>query len=108
MLVLGSGMVAGPLVDYLHGSSQKYQVTIASNVQSEAEALAKKRERITVTNLDVRDAEALGRLIRASDCVVSFIPATLHPIVAELCVAEKKNLVTASYVSPQIAALHDK
>jgi saccharopine dehydrogenase-like NADP-dependent oxidoreductase len=32
----------------------------------------------------------------------------MHPLVAELCLAEKKNLVTASYVSPAMKAMADK
>ena len=37
----------------------------------------------------------------------SLVPTTLHTIVARQCVDAKTNLVTASYVSPELASLHD-
>ena len=34
--------------------------------------------------------------------------ATLHPHVAEFCIQNKTNLITASYVSPEIQALDER
>jgi saccharopine dehydrogenase-like NADP-dependent oxidoreductase len=38
----------------------------------------------------------------------SLVPAPLHPAVAEICIAKGKNLVTASYVSPEMKLLHQR
>ena len=41
------------------------------------------------------------------DIVVSLVPAAFHPPVARAAIKYKKNMVTASYVLPEMAALHD-
>ena len=38
----------------------------------------------------------------------SLLPYDLHPTVAELCIKHKKNMVTASYVSPIMRELHNR
>ncbi|KAJ3338033.1 hypothetical protein HDU91_001330 [Kappamyces sp. JEL0680] len=103
ILLLGSGFVAQPLVDYLL-RNPFYSVTIASNVREEAIALAQGHKHASVVPLDVKNQDQLGALVAAHDVVVSFIPATMHPVVAEACLKHGKNLVTASYISPAMKA----
>jgi alpha-aminoadipic semialdehyde synthase len=50
----------------------------------------------------------LEGLVKDADVVVSLLPAPLHPMVAELCIGNRKNMVTASYVSPAIKELHSR
>jgi alpha-aminoadipic semialdehyde synthase len=38
----------------------------------------------------------------------SYVPHTLHPVVAKQCVAHKVNMVTASYVSPALKVIGRK
>lgn len=38
--------------------------------------------------------------------MISYVPAFLHPHIARACISAKKHLVTASYVSPEMAAFH--
>ncbi|KAJ3196917.1 hypothetical protein HK101_007282 [Irineochytrium annulatum] len=104
VLLLGSGYVATPLVDYLL-RSKNVQVTIASNATEEATRLSNGRPAAPVVSLNVSDKSKLSSLISDHNVVVSFIPATLHPIVAERCLEAKKHLVTASYISPAMKAL---
>nr|KAJ3417907.1 hypothetical protein HK105_000609 [Polyrhizophydium stewartii] len=107
VLLLGSGYVAGPLVDYLLRLPGVH-VTIASNALDEANRLARGRKTTTVVPLDVANTEELSALVAGHDVVVSFIPATMHPTVAEQCLQHKKHLVTASYISPAMAALDER
>lgn len=104
ILILGAGYVAGPLVDVLHRRDDNH-ITIASQFRHEAEGLAGGRARIDVAELDVNDAEALGRLVAGHDLVVSFIPYLFHLRVAEQCLKHGKHLVTASYEQPAMKAL---
>ncbi|KAI8607219.1 LYS9, Saccharopine dehydrogenase, lysine biosynthesis pathway, partial [Chytriomyces sp. MP71] len=76
----------------------------ASNSAAEARSLSAGRPQAPTAHLDVSDANSLGKLVREHDVVVSFVPATLHPVVAEHCINEKKHLVTASYLSPAMKA----
>ena len=54
------------------------------------------------------DVEQRNDGIRNTDIVVSMLPASMHILLAEDCVFQGKNMVTASYVSEDIAALNDK
>ncbi|KAI8847219.1 Saccharopine dehydrogenase-domain-containing protein [Chytridium lagenaria] len=107
VLLLGSGYVAAPLVDYLLRSKDNH-ITIASNSLDEARKLSQNRSTTTVQPLDVSDHSSLSSLVSSSDIVVSFVPASLHPIVAEKCIELKKHLVTASYISPAMKKLNDR
>ena len=121
VLLLGSGMVASPLVEYLL-RSKDFHVTvglffshtpflivpIASNVMSDAQKLIAGKEHAQAVQLDIHDANALLSLIHNADAVVSFVPAPFHPIVAEACIEAKKHMVTASYISPAMRDLNQK
>ncbi|KAI8906263.1 Saccharopine dehydrogenase-domain-containing protein [Gorgonomyces haynaldii] len=101
ILLLGSGFVAKPLVDYLLRHDHNI-VTIATNNQEEGVHLSEHRLRAPVVPLDVSNDTELLSLIENHDIVVSFVPATLHPVVAQKCIQAKKHLVTASYISPKM------
>lgn len=107
VLLLGSGFVAKPLVDYLL-RDKNIMVTIASNDNDEAAALSRGQKNTLLAPLNVSDSVALGALVQNHHIVVSFVPATLHPLVAEQCLTFKKNLVTASYISPAMNAYHER
>ena len=47
----------------------------------------------------------LRAAVKPGDVVVSFLPATRHVEIAELCLARKAHLFTSSYVSPEMARL---
>ncbi|CAG8691904.1 3722_t:CDS:10, partial [Acaulospora morrowiae] len=107
ILLLGSGFVAKPLIDYLV-KQKDFELTIASNIIAEANALARGDERIKVVELDVKNNIKLSELVKGSDAVVSLIPASLHHIVAEACILYKKHMITASYISPEMRELDDR
>eukprot|EP00158_Paraphelidium_tribonemae_P006747 Partr_v1_DN27959_c0_g1_i2_m11212 putative saccharopine dehydrogenase len=106
VLLLGSGRVSLPLVDHFSGKDG-CQLTIASNAENELDYLYKsaKGNAPVLAHVDVSNERVLSRLIKDADLVVSFVPAFLHYPVAKKCVEHKKNLVTASYLSPEIASL---
>jgi len=52
-----------------------------------------------------KDTEKLARLVAAHDLSISLLPAPLHPVVADLCVKQRKHMVTTSYVSPAMKKL---
>ncbi|MFT5233378.1 MAG: saccharopine dehydrogenase (NADP+, L-glutamate forming) [Candidatus Krumholzibacteriia bacterium] len=103
ILVLGAGMVAGPLIKNLLGHD--FQLTVTSLALSEAEDLVAGHPNGSPQTLDLSDAEALSSMVSAHDLVISLVPYGLHPLVAKQCLAHKKHMVTASYVSPEMAAL---
>jgi alpha-aminoadipic semialdehyde synthase len=54
----------------------------------------------------LRDVKTLEVLIRQANVVVSFFPATFHPMVAQMCIVCGSNLVTASYESNAMRDMH--
>ncbi|KAI8803017.1 Saccharopine dehydrogenase-domain-containing protein [Cladochytrium replicatum] len=109
VLLLGSGYVSAPVVDYLLRDSQ-VNVTIGTNKLEEADALAAQRDtsRVRTAVVNVTDPASLDPLIAAHDIVVSLVPATFHVPVAEACIRHKTHMVTASYTSPAMAELNKK
>jgi len=104
ILVLGAGLVARPLVNYLLGQPD-ISVTVADVEAGRAARLVGSHPRGTAAVLDIADKVALGAAIGRADLVVSMVPYTFHPLVAELAVEQGKHVVTASYVSPAMRAL---
>ncbi len=108
ILLLGAGFVSGPVVQYLT-RSEHVHVTAVSAIKQEADRLASINPRITPVLLDItRSQSELDKLIKDHDCVVSLLPYTLHPDVASLCIKHRRHMVTTSYVSPRMKALHDE
>lgn len=107
VLVLGAGYVSAPLVEYLLRRPEN-DITITAVALAEAERLAAGRQRCAARQLDVLSEDAaLGALVAAHDIVISLVPAPCHPAVARHAIAHRRNMVTASYVSPEMSALHD-
>ena len=78
----------------------KNDIVIASNILADAHKIAQKYGNCSACIVDVQDSNSLGPLVDKADIVISYIPAVLHIWVAKQCLKSKKNLVTASYVSP--------
>mmetsp|Transcript_68140 Transcript_68140/g.106517 ORF Transcript_68140/g.106517 Transcript_68140/m.106517 type:complete len:914 (-) Transcript_68140:26-2767(-) len=110
VLLLGAGLVTGPAVEYLTRNGA-HHVTIASKFQSEADSLAAnftERGCVTPITLDIGDSvNALGEEVNKADVVISLLPAFMHPLVAKECINKRTPLVTSSYVSKDMQALHD-
>ncbi|RYO81472.1 hypothetical protein DL764_009762 [Monosporascus ibericus] len=107
ILVLGSGMVAKPCVDYLLRNPGN-ELTIASRTLSTAQNVANSSERPSATaiQLDVESPE-LGCAIAEHDLVISLVPFVYHAEVIRLAIKGKINVVTTSYISPAMKDLHD-
>lgn len=105
VLILGAGMVAGPPVKYLlnHG----YQVTIASRTKSKAGKHIEDHPNGIAKEFDITKAseEELDQLVKECDLAVSLLPYIYHVQVAKSCVKYKKDMVTTSYMSPEMRAL---
>ena len=106
ILVLGSGFVAAPLVSWL--AKCGYPVTVASDVLADAQAITSSLPNASATTLDASNEAATSALISRSALTVSLLPHTFHPAIGRLCLAHSTHLLTASYVSPAMRALHSQ
>jgi saccharopine dehydrogenase-like NADP-dependent oxidoreductase len=96
--------VARPAVGYLL-EKEGVEVVVASRTLAKAEALVAGHPGGRAVALDAGDAPMLERTIAAADIVVSLLPWTLHPVIAELCLAHGKHMVTTSYVKEEMQAM---
>jgi saccharopine dehydrogenase (NADP+, L-glutamate forming) len=104
VLVLGAGLVAKPLVQYLLNQPD-FHVKVASRTVSKAEKLVGDHPRGQALPLNVNDAAELKRLISDADLAISMVPYAHHVTVANLCIQLKKHMVTTSYVSAAMKEL---
>ncbi|CAM9112010.1 unnamed protein product, partial [Phaeothamnion confervicola] len=113
VLVLGAGMTCGPLVEYL-GRGGARRVTVVSSVPGQvryyfrcrADSPCRGRRLRLLHSCDLC-LSLLAATVAEHDVVVSMLPAPMHPAIAALSVARGKDMVTASYVGPEMRALHD-
>ncbi len=109
VLILGAGLVTGPIVQYL--LERDYQITVASRTVGKAEQLVGDHPNGVAMAYDIEtDSEetTLKQLIAETDLAVSLLPYTHHVTVAKECIAQKKQMVTTSYVSPSMQGLDEK
>ncbi|GAB4364082.1 MAG: saccharopine dehydrogenase C-terminal domain-containing protein [Calditrichia bacterium] len=104
VLILGAGLVAKPMVNYLL-NTHKIEVIIASRTLAKAEKLIGDRLHGKAFQLIVDDDSALENAVQNSDIVISLLPYTFHVKVAKLCLKHQKNMVTTSYVNPAMSEL---
>ncbi|KAH6678890.1 saccharopine dehydrogenase [Plectosphaerella plurivora] len=103
ILILGSGSVAKPCVDYLVRCPRN-TLTVACRTLSTAEKVVAGRPRATAIALDVASPD-LDRYIKDNDVVVSLVPFVYHARVIRSAIEGKTHVVTTSYVSPAIREL---
>ncbi|HEX9902412.1 MAG TPA: saccharopine dehydrogenase C-terminal domain-containing protein [Acidobacteriota bacterium] len=104
VLVLGAGLVAKPLVDYLL-QVPEFEVEVADLLPSKAQALVAGRTNGRAVALDIDDEGRLAALVASADLAVSLVPQAFHPRVAKYCLEKGKHLVTASYAGQAMRAL---
>lgn len=103
VLILGAGMVVKPIVTYL--LDKGYQVTVATRTKSKADAMIGDHPNGRSLAWTVDDEKTLDKLVAEHDLSVSLLPYAYHVMVAKLCIKHKKNMVTTSYVKPEMLAL---
>ncbi|MEA3478847.1 MAG: saccharopine dehydrogenase C-terminal domain-containing protein [Bacteroidota bacterium] len=106
VLILGAGMVVKPIVTYL--LDKGYAVTVATRTRSKADVMIAGHPNGTSLAWTVDDEETLDKLVAEHDLSVSLLPFAYHAMVAKLCVRHKKNMVTTSYVQPEMKALDEE
>ncbi|MDH7511694.1 MAG: saccharopine dehydrogenase C-terminal domain-containing protein [Clostridiales bacterium] len=104
VLILGAGLVARPLVRYLLDQPD-LQVEVASRTVSKAEKLIEGHPRGLAKELNLKSEEILKDEVSRADLVISMVPYSFHPKVAEFCIIHKKHMVTTSYVSEAMKKL---
>ncbi len=106
ILLLGAGLVARPLADYLLARND-VQLTVMDIELPRAQKLVKGYSNGQAAGSD-SELSNLPDLISECDLCISLLPAFLHVKVAKVCLSVGRHLITASYVSPEMEALNDE
>jgi saccharopine dehydrogenase (NADP+, L-glutamate forming) len=110
ILVLGAGRSSQALIDYLleNSGANNYRVILADRERKLADLRIKGHVNGISRKLDVANTRDRDRLIKDADIIVSMLPVEFHADVAHACLRYRKNMITASYVSPEINQLNDE
>jgi RimJ/RimL family protein N-acetyltransferase len=110
VLLFGSGRVAKPVMRFFNRGN--FHVIVATNDSEQAEELMScidNRNNTSYVEYSCpKDNNKLAELFIKSDIIISLLPATMHIELAKQAIISKKNLVTASYVSPAMKELHQE
>lgn len=106
VLILGSGMIAAPIVKYILGYG--FSLTIASNTVERAKKLINNNAHGKAIFLDVSDKNKLEQEISEHDIVVCLLPQKFYYEIANLCIKHKKNMVTTLPLDANVEELDKK
>ena len=107
ILIIGSGKSTAYLLKYLLDKSVSENLFISVgdiNIENAKKLIGNHKNAEAIT-LDVFDETSRNEAIKKADIVISMLPARFHIEVAKDCIVNKKHMVTASYVSPEMQAL---
>ena len=107
ILIIGAGKSSSYLLKYLleKSEAEETHIIVADvNIQN-ARDLINNHENAQAITLDVFDKASRQSAIENADIVISMLPARYHIEVAKDCITFGKNMVTASYVSKEMADL---
>lgn len=107
VLLLGAGMVSDPLAHY-YSLHSDVLLTVATDSPKDGKRLAQIGNNIESIVLDVvKEPEVIDQMVGEHDLVVSLLPFNFHPSIVKLCIKHKKNMVTCSYITPELQALDE-
>lgn len=107
ILIAGAGKSSNWLIKYLlqHANRYKWEITVADG---SAAAIAEKingHPAAKSAAFDITNHTERQGLVRQADLVISLMPPHLHILLAQDCLQFGKNLITSSYISPEMKEL---
>ena len=110
LLVIGAGRSATTMIHYLldHAANEDWQVTVADFNAQLAQEKVGKHPRGRAIRFDIHDEAQRRTEIQNADLVISLLPAHMHMIPGRDCLEFGVHMVTASYVSAEMASIHEE
>jgi len=107
IFIIGAGLSATVLIDYLLKHSQKYdwQVTVGDISLPSAQAKTAGYPAARAIEFNINDPELRAAEILQADIVVSMLPGSMHSLVATECLELGKHMLSPSYVTPELKAM---
>jgi saccharopine dehydrogenase (NADP+, L-glutamate forming) len=109
ILILGAGRSASVLIHYLLTTCEekKWALRVGDLDLNLAQEKCKGYNCATSIHFDISKEEQLNQEVEWADLVISMLPPRFHLDVAKECVKQGKNLLTASYSTPEMLELED-
>jgi len=110
ILLFGAGKSASSLIKYLLDKSEteNLHLTIADINIDLAQKKTNNHKNATPIALNIFNETERRSQIERADIVISMLPAHMHIEIAKDCILYKKNMVTASYISPAMQELNNE
>ncbi len=110
ILILGAGLSTYSLIDYLLVNAAEYdwQIIVADINEETARSKVNGHKYGSAKIFDIADETESWRTIAEADVVISMLPASMHHLVAHMCIDLRKPMLTASYANDEIKALDEK
>lgn len=107
VLVAGAGKSSTWLIKYLlqHASRSKWTITVADGNAEAIQSRIGDHPSAKAVVFDISNERERQQLVQAADIVVSLMPPQLHILLAKDCLQFRKNLITSSYISPEMLEL---
>lgn len=109
ILIIGAGRSSSSVIRYLLDNAEKEDWTLRVGEQDVAMAQKKieghkRAEAFKFNALEEKERESA---LSDTDLVISMLPARFHFLVAKDCIRLGINVITPSYVSPEMSELHE-
>lgn len=110
ILILGAGLSASSMIRYLlqHCEKENWRLRIVDRDKNRILSLINNNQHAEALDFDATVSSVRLAEIENADLVISMLPARFHVEVAEDCITARKNLITPSYISPEMKALNQK
>lgn len=110
ILVLGAGLSSSSLIRYLleNSSENNWKIKVVDQNIDLVKQKINNHPNGEALSFDALSADERKPEIEKADLVVSMLPARFHMEIAKDCLALKTNLITPSYISPEMKALHEE
>ncbi len=110
ILVIGAGRSSSSLIKYLldNATNEDWLIRVGDMDLSIAEEKVNDHPRGEAFAFNALEPDQRAKEIEACDFVVSMLPARFHIEVVKDCILYKKDVITPSYVSKEMKALHEE
>lgn len=110
ILLVGAGRSSSSLISYLLTicRDKKWHLVVGDVSQEAAFAKTKGDPFSKAITFDVNNSDQCELEVKKCNLVISLLPPHLHHLIAVECIKQKKHFITASYLTPEIQALHEE